>query len=309
MIKDKEPFTFYTGKKSISNIQVSPNGSYVSFNLITRTGGDRTIVPDYIDASGYTVDLNTRSKVGDDKTQVELAIYHIEKDTVYFVKADQLPGIKDLPDYVKDYPDKEWEPTERDVFFSRLYFSNDGSKAVVNIRSKDNKDRWIARVDMETGALNTLDRQRDEAWISGPGIGWSMGGGTLGWLPDNRHIYYQSEATGYSHLYIHDVISGTQKALTKGSYEVFDPFVSKDGSHWYLTTSEVDPGERHFYKMPLFGGKMEKLTSLTGNNEVALSPDEKHLAILYSYSNKPWELYYKRNKATEHAVALTSGQF
>lgn len=308
MIKDKEPFTFYTGKKSISNIQVSPNGSYVSFNLITRTGGDRTIVPDYIDASGYTVDLNTRSKVGDDKTQVELAIYHIEKDTVYFVKADQLPGIKDLPDYVKDYPDKEWEPTERDVFFSRLYFSNDGSKAVVNIRSKDNKDRWIARVDMETGALNTLDRQRDEAWISGPGIGWSMGGGTLGWLPDNRHIYYQSEATGYSHLYIHDVISGTQKALTKGSYEVFDPFVSKDGSHWYLTTSEVDPGERHFYKMPLFGGKMEKLTSLTGNNEVALSPDEKHLAILYSYSNKPWELYYKRNKATEHAVALTSGQ-
>lgn len=60
--------------------------------------------------------------------------------------------------------------------------------------------------------------------------------------------------------------------------------------------------------MPLFGGKMEKLTSLTGNNEVALSPDEKHLAILYSYSNKPWELYYKRNKATEHAVALTSGQ-
>lgn len=124
----------------------------------------------------------------------------------------------------------------------------------------------------------------------------------------NRHIYYQYEATGYSHLYIHDVISGTQKALTKGSYEVFDPFVSKDGSHWYLTTSEVDPGERHFYKMPLFGGKMEKLTSLTGNNEVALSPDEKHLAILYSYSNKPWELYYKRNKATEHAVALTSGQ-
>lgn len=308
MTAGKSPFEFYLGRKRLSNMVVSPNEQFVTFNLTTFDTSDPTIVPDYIDASGYTVNLNTRSKVGENKTQVELAIYDIKRDTVYFVKADNLPGIKDLPDYVKDYPEREWEEKEREVIFSRAYFSDNGQYAFVNVRSKDNKDRWIAKLDLQTGNLENLDRQRDEAWIAGPGIGWSMGGGTLGWLPDNKHIYFQSEATGYSHLYILDVTNKRKRALTSGNFEVFDPFISRDNKHWYLTTSEVDPGERHFYKMPLMGGKMEKLTNLTGNNEVSLSPDEKYLAIRHSYSNQPWELHYKPNIANVKETPLTNGQ-
>lgn len=308
MTADKTPFEFYLGKKRMTNLIISPDVQYVTFNLITSDNSDPTIVPDYIDASGYTVNLNTRSKVGDNNTKIELAVYNLIKDTVYFVKTDHLPGIKDLPDYVKDYPEKEWEEKEREVYMSRTYFSDNGKIAIVNVRSKDNKDRWIAKLNLETGTLETLDRQRDEAWIAGPGIGWSMGGGTLGWLPDNKHIYFQSETTGYSHLYILEVTTKRKKALTSGNFEVFDPFISKDKKHWYLTTSEVDPGERHFYKMPLMGGKMEKLTNLTGNNEVSLSPDEKYLAIRHSYSNQPWELHYKPNMANVKETPLTNGQ-
>lgn len=308
LVKDKEPYTYYSGKQRITNIQVSPTANYVTFNINHSNNGDATIVPDYIDASGYTTNLNTRTKVGDEKTKTDLMVYNIAKDTVYKVNTEMLTGISDLPDYVKDYPEKEWATQPRDVVVSKAYFSADGAHAIVNVRSKDNKDRWIAKLDLNTGNLTTLDRQRDEAWISGPEIGWTMEGGTLGWLPDNRHIYFQSEATGYSHLYLLDVTTGTKKALTSGNYEVFSPFLSKDGKHWYLTTSEVHPGERHFYKMPVMGGNKQQLTSLTGNNDVKLSPDEKHLAILYSYSNQPEELYYKPNNPKAEAVKLTSGQ-
>ncbi|MBJ7880954.1 S9 family peptidase [Gelidibacter salicanalis] len=306
--KDKELFTYYAGDRQIMNLQVSPDAKYVTFTLYDRGKSDNTIVPNYIDASSYTKDLNTRSKVGADETKVELAVYNIEKDTVYTANTSTLPGIKDLPDYVKDYPDKEWEEKEREVISSQAYFSDNGQHAIVNVRSKDNKDRWIAKMDLSTGELTNLDRQRDEAWIAGPGIGWTMSGGTMGWLPDNKHIYFQSEATGYSHLYLLDVNNGNKKALTSGNYEIFDPFISKDKKNWYLTTSKVGPDERHFYKMPLMGGKMEQLTSRTGNNDVSLSPDEKHLAILHSYSNQPWELYYKKNASKAEAVQLTSGQ-
>lgn len=307
-VKEKEPFAYYSGKQNIINLQVSPDAKYVTFNIYSGGESDDTIVPDYIDASGYTVNLNTRSKVGDDKTKVDLMVYAVERDTVYKVTTEQLTGIDDLPDYTKDYPDKEWEVKPREVLLSRAYFSDNGTHAIVNVRSKDNKDRWIAKLDLNTGNLSTLDRQRDEAWIAGPGIGWSMGGGTLGWLPDNKHIYFQSEATGYSHLYLLDVTTGTKKALTSGNYEVFNPFLSKDNKHWYLTTSEVHSGERHFYKMPVMGGAKQQLTSLTGNNDVSLSPDEKHLAIIYSYSNQPEELFYKPNNAKDDVVQLTSGQ-
>lgn len=306
--KDKDPYTYYAGNAQILNLKVSPDAKYVTFNLYHRGKSDNTIVPNYIDASSYTKDLNTRSKVGDDPTKVELAIYNIEKDTVYKVQTNTLLGVKDLPDYVKDYPNKVWEEKDRDITISNAYFSDNGQQAIVNVRSKDNKDRWIAKIDLTTGALTSLDRQRDEAWIAGPGIGWSLGGGTLGWLPDNKHIYFQSEATGYSHLYLLEVNNGNKTALTSGNYEVFDPFMSNDQKSWYLTTSEVGPGERQFYKMPLMGGKMEQLTSMTGNNDVSLSPDEKNIAILHSYSNQPWELYLKKNDAKSKAIQLTSGK-
>lgn len=308
MTREPEAFTYYTGRKRVSNLTVSPDARFVTFNLVTRGENDGTDVPDYVDASGYTLNLPARSKVGEDQTEVELAIYNLKKDTVYLANQDELPGITDLPDYTADYPDRDWEEKVREVIPSRAYFSEDGRKAVVSIRSKDNKDRWISQLDLESAEFNTLDRQRDEAWIAGPGLGYSFGGGTFGWLPDNRHIYFQSEESGYSHLYILDVESGTKTQLTSGDFEVFDPFLSNDNTHWYLTTSEVHPGERHFYRMPVMGGDMEKLTHMTGNNEVSLSPDEKYMAIKYSYSNTPWELYLKETSADAETRKLTSGQ-
>lgn len=308
LTRGPEPYEFYSGDKRISNIKVSPNAKYVSFNLISRSDNKRTDVPDYTDISGYTTNLPARSKVGSERTQVEMAIYNLEKDTVFKINTENLPGIADLPDYTADYPERNWEKEAREVVVNGPYFSPDGRKAVVNVRSHDNKDRWIALVDLSTGELEVLDRQRDEAWIAGPGIGYTYGGGTLGWLPDNQTVYFQSEETGFSHLYLLNIKTGKKKQLTQGDFEVFDPFLSKNGKNWFLTTSAVHPGERHFYKMPVRGGKMEQLTRLTGNNQVYLSPDEKYMAIRYSYSNQPWELYLKKTDPKAQAQQITSGQ-
>lgn len=303
-----EVFTYYTDGKNPSNLQLSPNGKFASFTIFTPATNPTTNVPNYADASGYTKDLRARSKVGTTPSKSEIGIYDLERDTVYFVSTESLPGIQDFPDYVTDYPDKKWEKKDRDVSLAGPIFSPDGNHALIHVKAADNKDRWITLLDLQTGKLKTLDRQRDEAWIGGPGISYSFYGGTLGWLPDNKHIYFQSEETGYSHLYLLDVTTNKKKALTSGEYEVFNPFISKDKKSWYLTTSEVHPGERHFYRMPLMGGKMEKLTTMTGNNAVSLSPDEKKLAIIYSYSNKPEELYVQDNKVGAKAVQLTDGQ-
>lgn len=306
--EEEKEFTYYSGGKNPVGLQLSPDARYATFSNYKTETNKPTKVPDYVAASGYTEDLNSRPKVGTKPTKIEIGIYDLQRDTVYFVTAAGLPGIKDLPDYVKDYPNKTWEEKEREVVFAGPYFSPDGKNAIIQVRSVDNKDRWITKLDLTTGTLESLDRQRDEAWISGPGIGYSFSPGTFGWLPDNKHIYFQSEETGYSHLYLLDVTSGEKKALTSGDYEVFDPFLSKDKKSWYLTSSEVDAGERHFYRMPLMGGKMEKLTTMTGNNNVILSPDEKKLAILYSFSNKPEEIYLQDNKAGATSTQLTSGQ-
>jgi len=307
-LMQEESYTFYLDKQRPFNFSISETGQFLAFQTYTPEAPDNTMVPNYVDASGYTEPLNTRSKVGDQTAQRDLYLYHIQKDTVFQLEVSALEGITDLPAYTEEYPDRKWEEKERAVSFSTVVFSSQDQHAVVSIRAQDNKDRWIALVDLNSGKLTTLDRQHDDAWIAGPGIGSYYGGGTLGWLPDGKHVYYQSEATGYSHLYLHDVESNTQKQLTEGAYEVFNPQLSNDQNSWYFTSSEVHPGERHFYNMPVMGGRATKLTSMEGNNRVILSPDEKQMAIVFSSSNTPEELYLKKAKASATPQQLTSGQ-
>jgi dipeptidyl aminopeptidase/acylaminoacyl peptidase len=57
--------------------------------------------------------------------------------------------------------------------------------------------------------------------------------------------------------------------------------------------------------LPLSSGKAERITTQTGANQVVLSPDEKQLAILYSYTNRPWELYLQDNKPGSHPRQIT----
>jgi dipeptidyl aminopeptidase/acylaminoacyl peptidase len=305
---NEDEYTFYLDKQRAFNFNISETGNFLTFQTYEPEPSDNTEVPNYVDASGYTDMLNARSKVGDQNRPRDLYLYHVVNDTVYKIDVSTLPGITDLPPYAEEYPEREWEEKQRAVSFSDVYFSPEDQHAVLSIRAQDNKDRWIALIDLNTGSLSTLDRQHDEAWIAGPGIGSYYGGGTLGWLPDGKHVYYQSEATGYSHLYLHDVKNNTQLQLTNGDYEVFDPELSNDGKHWFFTSSEVHPGERHFYKMPVMGGKKTQLTSRVGKNTVILSPDEKQMAILFSNSNTPEELYLKPTKAKSTPKQLTNGQ-
>jgi SET domain-containing protein len=82
-------------------------------------------------------------------------------------------------------------------------------------------------------------------------------GSNFGWL-DKDHVWYQSESTGYSHLYIHSISTNTNKALTKGNYEVINAKLSNDKKSFYITTNEIHPGEQHFYKLSISGVRLPK---------------------------------------------------
>ncbi|MCO6357188.1 S9 family peptidase [Roseivirga pacifica] len=293
--------------ENVRRLSLSPDGKFVSYMvyIAPENPAKRTVVPDFVTQSGYTTDLNTRAKVGGEKGHIEMGIYSVEGDSAYTIDVAQLPGIKDLPDYVTDYPEKEFEATERQVSANDMIWSADGKYAVVHFASIDNKDRWIMRLLPDSGQLIEIDRQRDEAWIAGPGIGSEYSSGTFGFLPDNKTIYFQSEASGYSHLYTYDISKGVKKQLTKGDYEVYDPFLSKDGKTWYFTANMKHPGIRHFYSMPLKGGKPTQISQKDGWNEFELSPDEKLLAVRHSYIDQPYELFVQDNKAGAEMKQLT----
>jgi dipeptidyl aminopeptidase/acylaminoacyl peptidase len=294
------------GDKLLQGLQISPDGRFVTYRLYQApSSGKNTIVPDYVTESGFTTDIPGRTKVGAPLGRYDFYVFDKSRDTLMLVGTDSIPGITDVPDYVKDYPKKfsNRRTPVRGVMIGGPYWNESGSYAVVDIRSQDNKDRWLMQLDAATGKPNLLDRQRDEAWIGGPGV--SGFGARLGWVNENQ-FYFQSEATGYAHLYIYDLSSHTKKALTEGKYEVQAVELSRNKQYFYLLTNEEHPGKQNWYRLKTDGSKKEKITLMEGGYEVSMSPDEKWIAYRYSYTTRPWELYLQENAPGKKPAQVTN---
>ncbi len=297
--KKKTLKTIYLEDKSLFGTTISPNGRFITYRLYKAGQGKTTIVPSYVTESGFTEDIPGRTKVGNTQGTQELFVFDTEKDTLLQVKTNGIEGIKEIPEYIKDYPElfkkKQKDSLNRQLDFLNPVWSPKGMNVIVDVRAQDNKDRWLFLLNPESGKIKLLDRQHDSAWIGGPGIGGGFGGANTGWIDDNT-CWFQSEVTGYSHLYTINVSTGERKPLTAGNFEVQQAELSNDKKYFFITTNQVHPGEQQFYRLPVSGGKPERITTLTGANQVSISPDEKQIAFLYSYSTKPWELYLQENK-------------
>jgi dipeptidyl aminopeptidase/acylaminoacyl peptidase len=302
-IRLSRPKIIYTGSEQAASLQLSPDGCYVTYLSYKSTEEKNTIIPGFVTESGYTEDIRSRSKVGlSAASPGTLCIYDITRDTVYRLNTGSVPGLSDKPGFVNEYPGKGQNDKEekRSLGYAGPVWSADGKNAVIEIFSNDHKDRWIMLLDIRTGNMQPLDRQNDIAWIGGPGIRRF-----LGWLPDNKTVYFQSEETGYSHIYILDVTTCEKKALTSGKFEIYEPVLSKNKELWYFISNENDAGIRELYKMPVRGGNRSKITTFGGGVEFELSPDEKKFALRVSFSNKPWELYMLDNKEKAKPLRIT----
>ena len=301
------PPTYHYGDKEIQQLQIDPSERFVTFGLAEESQAEDTQLIDYVTESGYASAFEARPKVGDHVPEMTFHVQDVERDTTYAVDLHQIEGAYDTPPF-KEEQGIELDSTEakRQLYAHGPEWNSDGSHGIVEIRARDNKDRWIARLDPESGDLEVLDRQHDEAWIAGPGIsGFRWGSPSTGWLTDDRHFYFQSEATGYSHLYTVDVETGEVDQLTEGEFEVHNPRLSQDGETWFFESSAETPFELHAYQMPVDGGTPERLTSeddvpdrVLGPAEIrsegsamALSPDEDVMGLHYSHSNRPPEVY------------------
>jgi dipeptidyl aminopeptidase/acylaminoacyl peptidase len=292
----RKPFRLTTGQ-TIASLQLTPDEKYVIAGVSEAgTGAKTTVVPNYVTESGYTEDIPSREKVGDNQNRVKLAILSVETGEVKWVDH----GRKQETPAKTDGKADAGADASRDVQLSQPIWSEDGTKAVLLARAGDNKDRWILALDEATGKTRVVAHDHDDAWLDGPGAN------VLGWLKGDRDIYFQSERTGYSHLYRVALDGGEPKALTSGTWEVNGVALSKNKSRFFLTTSEVSAAEHHIYEMGTDGGARTKLTSLPGGHTCVLSPDDRWFADLYSFTNKPPELYVEEARAGAVENKLTS---
>ncbi|MEW6736565.1 MAG: prolyl oligopeptidase family serine peptidase [Acidobacteriota bacterium] len=288
--------------QTVTNLSLSPDNSYVIATMTQSGNAKTTIVPNYVTETAYTEDIPSRNKVGDLQAQVRMAVIATQTGELKWIDHGQRSESVTQQagsNQQSTKPDQQ-SPREREVQLFGLRWSEDGQQAAIMARATDNKDRWIMLLDPATSKTTVLDQIHDDAWVDGPGAF------TLGWLPDNKHVYYQSERDGYAHLYTVSIPGGKPSQLTTGTFEVSSVTISSDKTKFYFSSSEVSFAERHLYSMPINGGTRTRITALPGNNDTNISPDDTMIAIVRSYSNKPPELYLAANQPMAEAKQVTT---
>ncbi len=163
---------------------------------------------------------------------------------------------------------------EPEVNAGGIHWSRDAKAVAVQIFSIDNKDRWLASIDLATHTLVPQQRCTDDAWVNQTAFN------DFGWL-DDRTLWYESEESGYAHLYAKP-LGGAARALTSGQFEVSEPVLSADGRWFYVLSNATAAYSYDVYRLPSGGGTLQRITRLQGVERFALNPRADQLLVTHS---------------------------
>ena len=288
---------FYLGDDvNIRDAELSPDARWLLIvtTLKSAAKGFEGKLTRYVTESGYEEFETERVRVGRNPPAPQsLVLLNLVDHSAHALKIDNLPGISDdplraireensagrppVPAIANAHP-KPREVVvmgeEPDPGAGGIAWSRDGGALAIQFLSLDNKDRWIASVDLANYTLVPQHRLSDPAWI-----GWTFN--EFGWLNDNRTLWYESEESGFAHLYT-KAPNAAARALTEGRFEVSEPALSEDGRWFYVLSNQAAPYSYDVYRVASGGGTLQRITQLKGLEKFALDYAGKQLLIKHS---------------------------
>ncbi len=240
-------------------IFAAPNSSKIAFYRM-----DQTMVSDYpvIDWS-VTPAKNTNIKypmAGGASHHVTLGVYDIAIQKKIFLNIDG-----DSEQYLTAVT---WSPDSKYIF--------------VGVLNRDQNHLKMNQYDAVTGNLiKTLFEEKSDKYVEPQH--------QLLFFPNsNTDFIWQSQRTGYNHLFHYNLDKGLVAQITKGDWLVTDVlgFNEKKKEIYYASTQH-SPLERHIYKINWNSFRSQKLTSAPGMHSGILSKDGTQLYDIYSNAKTP----------------------
>ena len=280
---------FYLGEDVvIRDTELSPDARWLLVVTTPKSAlkGFEGKLTRYVTESGYEEFETERLRVGRNPPAPQsLLLLNLADHSMHALKVDNLPGIDDDPlKAVREENGTSAAHKRRDVVVvgeepdpgaGGIVWSGDAKALAIQFLSIDNKDRWIAEVDFAKYELVPQHRLSDPAWI-----GWTFN--EFGWLNDNRTLWYESEESGFAHLYT-KAPNAPARALTQGRFEVSEPVLSADGRWFYVLSNRTAPYSYDVYRIAAGGGTMQRVTRLEGVER--FTPDRSGKELLVKHSS------------------------
>jgi dipeptidyl aminopeptidase/acylaminoacyl peptidase len=310
---------YFSDANETVEVSLSPNGKWLVLveqeESSWRDDGD--IMPNYINEDGRIATDNVRRRVADAKpVQHNIWLLNLDNRSKRKLSYNSLPGYNEdvleavkrenaiakgqsytsnrLPRDISLMQDWYWSQ-------SAIQWHNNGENFAIMLEAWDNKDRWLTTVDIDDATLVNQHRLHDDAWVN-------YKFNSFGWLNNSTDLYYLSEESGYSHLYIKP-LNGQARAVTSGNFEVDALTLTSDDQYMYFKGNKKHPGIYEIYRVALSDNTLEAITNLNGMTDYQLSPDEQSLLLTHSSLVRPPELFLQSvTKQSARQLTQTTSQ-
>ena len=235
----------------------SPDSKHIAY-----FHSDESKVPEYIitDAPGQhgIIEKTRYPEVGDPNPEVKVGIVMPSGGATVW----------------SDFNEKD------DQYFGMPYWKPDGSALLVQWMNRLQDSLKIFSVNTVTGAKSEFYTETQKTWID------LDDNDRISFLQDGKGFILRSDATGWKHLYYHDINGKRINAITSGKFTVTDVnYVDQKNKIIYFSArSRENTAHKDFYRVNLDGKNLQRLSFGDFNHNISsISPDGSY--FITSYSN------------------------
>ena len=308
-LKTQASRTLVSGKESIADPKISPDGRYVSFvrnhNLwvvSVADGKERA----FTEGGTEEVRKGELDWVYPEELEITTAYWWApDSSAIAYFEMDERKVAKyplvDFSSPTGDADEEPYPPAGGGNPIVRVFVAPVGGGEAHVMDTGENTDIYIARVNWLTDskhlAIQRLNRQQTvlDLLIADATTGqtraalnetdqyWINISNDLDFLKDGKRFLWSSERTGYRHLYLYDLEGKQLAQITKGDWEVSAVDAVDEGKGMvYFTGTAKSPLERHLYRVSLDGSAISRITIHNGTHGVNMAPDASAFVDTYS---------------------------
>lgn len=240
----------------------SPDSQRIAYwQLDTHAARDFFIVNN-TDELYPTVTSIPYPKVGEENSAARIGIVPVDGDATTWV---DLPGVA------------------KDMYVPRMDWADNSEQLIIQQLNRKQDSNWFFYADANTGDVRSLFTELEETFIEGlfePE-----------WLEDSNAFIWQSERSGWRHVYRVARDGKSFIDLTAGEFDVTAMVSVNEAEGWlYFVASPDNVTQRYLYRSRLDGsGQMEQVTptGFSGTNSYDVSADSAWAVHTHSSFMQP----------------------
>ncbi|MFB2800355.1 S9 family peptidase [Shewanella seohaensis] len=239
----------------------APDESAIAFTRIDESGVE-LVTRNEIYADGIKLTEQRYPAAGKNNVEIQLGVVTLSNKAINWVTLS--------------------DDKNKDIYLPRVDWLPDSKHLSFQWQSRDQQ-----KLDLRLVALDaltkpkTLVKERSDAWVNL--------NNDLHFLKQQSAFIWASERDGFNHLYLFDLKGKPKTQLTKGNWAVDELEYIDETAGWvYFTGRKDTPIEKHLYRVPLAGGKVERVSSEAGmHNPVFADSQSVYLDYFNSLSQPP----------------------